>query len=190
MRPDRGPSGSGDPESARVFFALWPDAAAAAALQRGAQECARAFGGRASRCETLHLTLAFVGDVPRERLSVLQEVAGAVAVPAGELCLDRLGFWSHNRIVWAGTTLVPPELGQLVHRLGAGLKATGTAGKAGLARPFVPHVTLVRKVVGPIGPLPVWAPVRWAWRSFALVHSRLSAAGATYEILGRWPRSA
>lgn len=190
MRPDGRPSGSGDPEQARVFFALWPDAAAAAALQTLAQDCAREFGGRAGRCETLHLTLAFVGDVPLERLSVLREVAGAVTAPAGELCLDRLGFWAHNRILWAGTRAVPPELGQLVRRLGAGLKTAGAAGTAGGGRSFVPHVTLVRKLAGPVGPLPEWAPVRWVWRSFVLVRSRLSAAGAAYETLGQWPLAA
>ena len=54
----------------------------------------------------LHLTLAFVGDVDRDRLP-LEAVGDAVGGPGFELPIDAVGYWPHNRIVWAGSTACP-----------------------------------------------------------------------------------
>jgi 2'-5' RNA ligase len=55
----------------RMFFALWPDAAARAALAGLAAEVVRGGGGRAPAAANLHLTLAFVGAVAPERREAL-----------------------------------------------------------------------------------------------------------------------
>ena len=52
----------------RCFLAAWPDAAArerCAELTQAVQ--AHADHGRVMRAENLHLTLAFIGDLPDER---------------------------------------------------------------------------------------------------------------------------
>jgi 2'-5' RNA ligase len=47
-----------DPESQRVFFALWPDAPLQALLGELAREVAREGGGRPTAPHRIHLTLA------------------------------------------------------------------------------------------------------------------------------------
>ena len=128
---------------ARVFFALWPDLALVAALHDAALACAARCGGRVMQRDTLHLTLAFLGDVPPDRLDALRTIGDGVRAPATEITLDRLGYWPHNRIVWAGASKMSEALVQLVQRLG---EALGAAGFRTERRPFAPHVTLLRNV--------------------------------------------
>lgn len=182
-RRERGPR----PETARVFFALWPDKEVRRALERPARDCARLLGGRAMRPDTLHLTLAFIGDVAVDRLPALQDAAAAVAGASFSFTLDRLGFWAHNRIVWAGSRQPAAGLAQLAGALGECLRQAGWPGEAKAGQDFAPHVTLVRKVGEQRPQLPPLPPLAWHCRRFVLVRSRLSAAGADYETLAQWP---
>ena len=185
MRPDGRPSGPGRPAPARVFFALWPDAAGAADLARIAGEAARLCGGRATRQETLHLTLAFLGNLAVDRLPALAAAVDGLAAEAFDFALDHLGYWRHNRIVWAGGPLVP-ALGGLVASLVDRLAAAGFVGPE-KGRPFVPHVTLVRHADHACAPLPAIAPLVWPCREIVLVRSCLAQRGPAYQPLGRWP---
>lgn len=191
MRPDGRPSGPAHSDRQgdrhRVFFALWPDATVAGALHRLATDCARRFAGRAMRRDTLHLTLAFIGEVETARLEALRAAAGRVRGEACELCLDRLGFWSHNRILWAGSAEPVPPLERLAADLARELAAEGFSTDGSGWRPFAPHLTLLRNVAERQPELPALAPLSWAAREFVLVRSRLSSGGASYETIGRWP---
>ena len=51
---------------------------------------------------------------------------------------------------------------------------------------FVPHVTLLRKLLHP-GKLPVLVPQEWQAEEFALVRSWRSDRGPAYETVARWP---
>lgn len=189
MRADGRPSGPQQPEQARVFFALWPDQRVRAGLHQAAVECARRFGGRATQPETLHLTLAFIGDVPVENLGMLKDAAAGVEAEAFGLTLDQLGYWGHNRILWAGSQHSETGLSRLVHGLAGRLQAAGQPTGLEPRRPFAPHITLVRKVVDQRPQLPELPPLNWDCREFALMRSRLSAHGAAYEMLERWSLS-
>lgn len=176
---------------ARVFFALWPDAACAARLHAIAAACAADRGGRVMQKDTLHLTLAFVGDVDEGELPALcaiAETAGAGPQPTHSLLLDRLGYWPQKRIIWAASAQPPPMLEALAERLADGLRA---AGHRLPLRPFAPHVTLLRKA-GALPPAPAAdalqdAPQPWHFDRFCLLRSRPSASGAAYETLAAWP---
>ncbi len=138
----------GDPRNAeaasdlaRVFFALWPDEPVRAELDRIAAELHRLRGGRRARSETIHLTLVFVGNVPRTTLPALQAAAAEIRLPAFELVLDQAECWRHNRIACVTTSQPPAALIELV----TGLE--GTLDRLGIPfdrRPYKPHVTLVR----------------------------------------------
>lgn len=170
-------------QRARVFFALWPDPATAAALQRLAESAQQRFGGRAMRHDTLHLTLAFIGGVPRVRVRELLELGAAVTPRAFDLPLDVLGEWARKHIVWAGPAQVPQPLAALAGDL---QRLLTNAGFALEARPFVPHVTLLRNAACATQRVPLAPPVHWAADGFVLVESKLLPSGARYETLARW----
>jgi 2'-5' RNA ligase len=169
----------------RLFFALWPPAPVARSLANQADALAERSGGRATRRETIHLTLAFLGDVGEAQLPAVLETARAVAAAPFELKLDRLGFWRHNRLIWAGCESIPPELQTLVNGLREGLRAASLPCDASQA--FVPHVTLVRKVGDSRPVLPYLEPPGWLCDRFALVRSQLDLHGAGYETVAEFP---
>ena len=174
------------PATARVFFALWPPPEVARQLSAVADAFAKSAGGRATRQETIHLTLAFIGDVPLERLPDLQRAARKVRAEAFDLTLDQFGLWRHNRIFWAGCSVLPPALAELSAAHVAELQAAGFS-VANAGRSFTPHVTLVRKVMALDAALPQCAPLAWRGEKFVLVRSTLSAGGSSYQTLAEFP---
>jgi len=175
-------------ETARVFFALWPPKEIARQLAGIAADFSQAAGGRPTRCETIHLTLAFLGDVAVERLPELLRVAKEVHAAAFDLTLDRFGVWQHNHLFWAGCAS-PPALLDLADTLSKRLLEAGLAA-ADAKRPFVPHVTLVRKLVRLDVALPAAQALTFHCGAFVLVRSRLSDKGSAYEVLARFPLAA
>lgn len=185
---------TGKVESARVFFALSPDAPCRRRLSAIADELTARCGGRATRQEALHLTLVFVGELPLPRLPDLQAAASEVAQAADEasaaglFVLDRLRYQPRGKMLWATCADCPPRLGALAAALAARLLAHGVVVAPW---PWLAHVTLLRRVAV----LPSSAdldalrraPVRWPYRDFVLLRSFPGVAGAGYECLGRWP---
>lgn len=168
---------------ARVFFALWPDEALRAGLAARARDAQAECGGRAMGPGKIHLTLFFIGAVERERLAALAVVAQAVRAERFDLQLDTLGYWRHNRIVWAGAQECPAGLSALVAVLSAGLAREGIHGED---RPYVPHITLVRGAARAPAARP-FAPLAWRARDFALIESVPAGGGVRYGMRGRWP---
>jgi len=153
--------------AARLFLALWPDEPAldaAVAWQRSFDWPAQA---RPTAREALHVTLHFLGDVPRERLPALA-LALRVPVDPFTLVLDEARVW-HGGIAVLEPSDVPAPLTLLHGRLAAALRE---AGQAVDARPYRPHLTLARHA--PLARPPAQAPAAPAWRawSYALVESR------------------
>lgn len=171
-----------EPDSLRLFFALWPDDATRTALNHTGKWLHKHWDGRRMRADTLHLTLAFLGSTPTDQLESLFACADGVQADAFDLNLDRAGYWRHNRIGWFGASQTPPQYLELVGMLNAALQVAGFPVDA---RPHVPHVTLLRNSAG--GELPACEPVNWSVRDFVLVSSRTEADGAHYEVVKRWP---
>ncbi len=170
------------PRPQRLFFALWPDKEAARALHHVGRELQAACGGRLTRLATVHLTLVFLGEVAPEKIPRLERAAASVREEAFSINFNRYGWWKHNRIVWAMPEETPPPLRRLVQGLETALEQAGISCDK---RPYVPHVTLLRKAERrPQGEgLPGAA---WAAREFVLVRSVLDREGAAYEVIGRW----
>ncbi len=153
----------------RLFFASWPPPAVARALAQWAREAQRGCGGRLTREDAIHLTLAFLGEAdPQGALAT----ARAVRMRETSLPIDVARYWNHNRIVWAGPGAVPLELAALARALGE-------------TRKFAGHVTLVRKAHPP-AQLPPLPPLAWPVREFVLVNSTLGPEGPSYEVLERF----
>ena len=166
----------------RLFFALWPPVEAAERLSGIAGSVSKRFGGKAARQDSIHLTLAFLGDVPEEQLPRLIQTAQSIHAAPFELGLDCLGYWHHNHLLWVGSTTVCVALGELIENLQRTLIESGFA-VAGRGRIFTPHISLVRKFPAAAVPLPLPSVDTISWRcsNFALVRSQLSAAGPYYE---------
>lgn len=171
------------PETQRLFFALWPDDATRAALNRTGKWLHKHWDGRRMHADTLHLTLAFLGNTPAAQRDALLPQLDAVRFAPFELALDQAGCWPHKRIGWLGCSEPPAPLAELAEHLRDLLRGSGTAFDA---RPFVPHVTLLRNTPG--GPAAACIPVRWRVNDFVLVASRTGSEGAHYTIVKRWPR--
>ena len=169
----------------RLFFALWPDQNTRAALNQVAASLHQAWGGRRMRSESLHLTLAFLGDTPVARLDALRQLAATVAGASFTLTLDSPGCWQHNRVGWLGVKATPPALVQLVSDLTTVLR---TAEVELDARAYVPHVSLLRNAQ--CSTPPPCQSVVWRAQCFVLLASPQSADGRGYQVLGEWPLSA
>jgi len=177
-------------ETARVFFALWPDEDVRDALMKGTAALQARHGGRPTRPDSVHLTLVFVGQVDARLLPELKAMAETLRVERFVTDFDVAECWRHNHIGCLGANKVPVNLLTLVKELETGLKAMGISFDR---RPYKPHVTLLRKAdcreeaVCLAKKNPALQQIRWPARDFVLVKSSLRPEGARYEELGRWP---
>jgi 2'-5' RNA ligase len=179
------------PATARVFFALWPPVALAEQLAATARTAAGQFGGRPTRQETIHLTLAFLGEVDASRLPEIVRIARRIEAADFDLQIDHLAFWAHKRLLWAGCSAVPPALRQLVEDLQRNLAQAAYPPATG-GHGFTPHLSLVRRV--PVAsappavyPLATLTMPDWPCRGFVLVRSQGSSLGSDYLIIDEFP---
>lgn len=168
----------------RLFFGLWPDPQVRAQLVRWGRELHEVCGGRPVRPGNLHLTLAFLGNVEEARIAQVEQAASEVAPPACSLTLDRPGYWKRNRIAWAGASLIPTQVQELVAQLRSAL----TRSNIGFdSKDYVPHVTLLRDAHTPRA-MPALPAIDWQLEAFVLVQSVALPAGNRYEIRKCWKR--
>ena len=147
----------------RLFFGLpLPDAVHQAVCFR-AKACREAIDGRYVREENYHMTLAFLGDVPENRVQdaaqVLQRCIGSVPVPC--LTLGETSYFGRagNAILIVRLTS-KPSLHPLHDALVQALSKAGLPFDPG---PFLPHITLARharaeSVSLPVGPAISFVP--------------------------------
>jgi 2'-5' RNA ligase len=165
---------------ARLFFALWPDAQTAQRLAQIGRHLAAEAGGKPVAPGNIHLTVAFMGEVPESRIDAAREAARARAFRAFDLELDLIGCFRGARVAWSAPSGSPSALAELVSGLEAALRDQGFPLEA---RPFVAHVTLARKIARPVGTLGMEA-VRWHVRE--LVLARTDFGTGRYAALDRW----
>jgi 2'-5' RNA ligase len=96
--------------------------------------------------ENLHVTLAFLGQTPDEKLGDVVEAAreGAAGVSGFSLAFDRAGRFPERgrpRVVWLGMSEGADSVLELGARVDAGLRNRGLRFDD---RPLAPHLTLAR----------------------------------------------
>jgi len=163
----------------RLFFALPCPAAL------GAEICAwrdrLSLAGRPVPAANLHITLAFLGAQPAQRLPQLLALGEAIRGEAFCLRLGRLGELGEG-FTCLFPSPCPPALEALATRLREGLEALGLAIET---RPFVPHLTLLRH--SRASPSPPARCFAWEVQRFGLYLSCNAAEGVHYRELGSWP---
>lgn len=167
----------------RAFFALVPDEAVRAAFTDLARDVARRSRGRAVTGEHVHLTLAFLGDVPPSAVTALRAIGERVPHTGAVLEFDTLGAWRASGVAWTAPTVTPPSLLALHAALGSALAEAGMILET---RAFRPHVTLARRCVQPM-PRARTPAIRWRVDRLCLVGSELQPDGPVYRDLAIWP---
>ena len=168
----------------RLFFALWPDPGVRARLAELGERARQCCGGRRTTADKLHLTLAFLGDVPTPRVDELVALTQRLTGPEGTWTLDRLGHFPRGGIVWAGSEAMPDGLMRFQTELWVSLAALGFTPPR---RDFYPHVTLLRQARrhAPEDIATGSLPLAWSYRRAALVHSAVEGAGRRYVTLAQ-----
>jgi len=162
------------PAQVRLFYALWPDDATRTALM----ELQFPMRGKKTPYSNLHITLAFLGPQPSERLSLLTDILEHLQAAPMTLTLDRVGYFPRKRIAWLGMHDAPQELLDMQRALVQALirEEVWFDGESN----FKPHVTLARDASLP--PDLVFTPITWRAKQIVLVQSITNPEGPTYRL--------
>jgi RNA 2',3'-cyclic 3'-phosphodiesterase len=133
--------------------------------------------------ENIHLTLAFIGAWPVSRIQRLLDVGSRLDGDAMHVVLDTLGGFRRAHVAWIAPSMAPSPVSMLAASLGRLLAGAGIAVDA---RPFHPHLTLVRNGRG-LQAEEAAGPFGWDIDGVALMQSATHAEGARYTMLRRWP---
>jgi 2'-5' RNA ligase len=136
--------------------------------------------------DNAHLTLAFIGDINKSAVPVLQAVGDGMPKSGFDVSFDSLGAWRASGVAWIAPAVLPPALQRLHSALA---KALAEAGFALETRPFRPHVTLARRCLQPL-PRARTAPIVWHADKLHLIGSELRADGPVYRDLASWDLAA
>jgi 2'-5' RNA ligase len=161
----------------RLFFAL--PCPPAIAVEIDAWRSHLAISGRPVPSANLHLTLAFLGDLPERALALLEALPPRLPLRdlAFDLQLDHLDCW-HGGLLHLAPSQPPAELLALASGLARLLDEAGLASEP---RTYRPHLTLARDSCLPVQ---VGSP-HFAWRAEELVLYR--SEQGRYRPLAKWP---
>lgn len=186
MSAQHSPFGSEAPAPDGVFFALFPDEAAAAKLARAAQQlCIRhRLETRAFAPERFHVSLLGFGvhsGLPPDLVAGAADAAAAIALAPFEVTFDRaVSFLGRPRPLVLCSEDDIPELIAFQRELGHAIQQQGLGEGAPQC---APHVTMLydeRAIEDH-----AIEPITWRVRDFTLVHSL--RGGSKHVPLRRWP---
>jgi 2'-5' RNA ligase len=163
----------------RLFFALWPDNRQRDRMRDFISPVAKLVEGRAIDRRNWHITLAYIGAFPEDRIDELHEAKKAISVKPFRLRFDRLEFWPRQKIAALVAPTVPPELDQLVEDLKGRVFAAGVEPEQ---RTYRPHVTVVSNG-RPFETQRLAQSAITEWSSFELIESVPELGGVTYRPL-------
>jgi len=165
----------------RCFVALQPDASTAAGLIR-LQDAWRMRAPRSSavRAENLHLTLAFIGELPPDAVPRVVDALAALPHRDVDWTVTTVGGFAGARVLWAGGP-ASPSLRQCAQTVREALDARGLRYDD---KPFVPHITLLRRWPRRLPEDASLAePLRWRGSAPQLMRSTSTAEGVRYDVL-------
>lgn len=166
--------------STRCFLACWPGPEISACLDELSGTLRKQVGGRRVPLKNIHVTLAFLGDLIPAQLSAVENCCPSMT-KCFDLTLDRIGYWKQGGIVWAGTRVPDPGFMEFAELIRDSLRRVGFRVDT---RPFVPHLTLLRRARR--RPRARVEAIEWRIEEYSLVASELKPTGSHYSILRRW----
>ena len=160
-------------------------------MQLQAQLRSQALRGNFPKPENLHLTLAFLGETPEEKLNCLKKIIDGLKVPAFEIIFNHAGCFKRGRSeLWylgtdirAGKSETSLSLLQNINR-----QLVLQIGKEGIyvdKKPFKAHITLAREIKSR-KPIELnFAPIRLLIDNISLMKSEHVRGILTYTELHR-----
>jgi 2'-5' RNA ligase len=149
---------------------------------------------RWTRTDKFHLTLKFLGEIPKERVESLSRAAAraTVSLTPCKLIIEDAGAFPQSgppKVLWLGVTDIEGGLTDLHARLEDECEKEGFPKEQ---RPFHPHLTLARfresQGTRPLASLHKeigFAPVEISVRELLVIRSELSDAGSKYTVVSR-----
>lgn len=177
------------PDTDRYFFAILPDAKAAARIARLAEQLRGAHGlkGKALGVGRLHITLHHVGDYRDPRQETVDracDAAASVIASPFQVGLDRVGSFARRPrnmplVMLGGDGLIALSAFQQVLGVALAKAVVGKPASAG----YTPHLTLLYDDHHvPAQPI---EPIKWEAREFVLVHSLIGQG--RHRAVARFP---
>jgi 2'-5' RNA ligase len=164
----------------RLFYAV--PCSSAATTQVLAWRKEQRMDGRLVPAANLHMTLAFLGEIPPEHIEALLTLGSELHLDQCTVVLDRAERW-HQGLISLVASVTPAPLAVLVNDLNKALKPLGIKVDR---RPFVPHLTVARKTRHHPHALPA---IEWVIDRFGLYVSESLKGQVAYRILKEWPGS-
>ncbi len=109
-------------------------------------------------------------------------IAEGVAAPGFTLRFNAPRYRPRKRLVCTAPGFIPDGLAALATRLADSLRLAGFEIEA---RPYSPHVTLIRDAKRPQASS--HSELSWDVEDFVLIESELGSTGSRYRVIGRWP---
>ena len=163
----------------RLFFALWPSARVRESIVETSSPLLHEMTGRVMRPQNFHITLHYIGSATDDKRDCLHKAAQSIVAHPFEFSLDRFGHFSKAKIFWAAAQDIPPELSRLHQNLG---KALSECDYHSDLRPYLPHVTLLRKCVNPVLEYEEFS-ISWHVDEFVLVESLQDGPAVRYQVI-------
>jgi 2'-5' RNA ligase len=167
----------------RCFFAIEPDSQHKLAIAHWRDKSFPAFEHPVSAAN-FHLTLVFLGQLSPAQIECLSAQVDDLTLPGRfSLDLNLLGYWPKPKALWLGLQHTPSPMDKLV----VALSACAQTCKIPLQkRPYVPHLTLVRKCSDfPPGAL-IEPAFKLSFEQFHLFESLSTRNGVVYQRRFSW----
>jgi 2'-5' RNA ligase len=165
--------------SKRLFFALWPNDRQRDQLRNVISPAAKEVEGQAVYRGSWHVTLAFLGDIPEERIPEVRAIERAVKFEPFRTRFDKAEYWARPKVAVLSAATVPTELQHLVLQLETMLEKLDVPTDE---KTFRPHITIVRRA-RPFETQRLAQPALVEWTGFELIESVPEPGGSSYRPL-------
>lgn len=166
----------------RLYFALWPDDGIRLQLARYRAQFSRETEGHGVFPISLHITLAFLGEVDPLLFDEVEAVGQSVKGAPFEYVVNTAGCFAKAGVAVLGSREAPPQLFDLQKKIQAKL-ASAKLGHD--TRTFRPHITVVRNVKTPFEERAI-SPIRWPVDAFSLIGVSKGLSGPSFEVIKSW----
>ena len=133
------------------------------------------------RTETLHLTLAFLGNIDIETAEELIDATPVHRLEPGTLTLDQYGVFNRQRILWAGPSRTPTTCKPSTTACGSGCPATACKRPRNRSAPTSPCCATST----PPRPGTSPGPLIWHYDRMVLVASESRQDGSRYRVVAQ-----